>query len=153
MPENQVVKHSIFHWSVYTEIIIDAPKDRVWAVLTDFESMPAWSKSLQKIRGDLSSGSQTQVDYIFKGKLRVIPHHMVDFEAGTQFGWSDKLIPLAKDRHLYRVETLSDNKTKFIQKDEVKGPLAFLVSKMLMDIMISTYPEFNAALKRVVETS
>ena len=149
--KNQVTKHSIFHWSVYTETIINAPKDKVWSALTDFDHMPEWSQSLQNIRGALTTGSKTHVDYIFKGKLREIKHTMVAFEQGTQFGWSDTLIPLAKDYHLYRVEALPDGRSRFIQKDEVKGPTAALVAKMLMDIMIKTYPAFNEALKEVVE--
>jgi len=148
---NGVTKHSNFHWSVYTEIIIDAPKDKVWSVLMDFDNMPQWSKTLQKIKGSLTKGSKANVDYIFKGKLRKIKHTMVDYEEGTQFGWSDTLIPLVKDHHIYRVEPLSDCRSKFIQKDEVKGLTASLVAKMLMDEMSKTYPKFNEALKDIVE--
>lgn len=94
---NKITKHSVFHWNIYTELTIDAPKEKVWAVLTDFSSMPKWRKTLQNIEGNLQSGSKTIVDYIFKGKLRKIKHTMVDFQNGTQFGWSDTLIPFAKD--------------------------------------------------------
>ena len=139
MSKNEVTKHSNFHWSIYTEIIIDGPKDRVWSVLMDFDHMPQWSKTLQKVKGNLSSGSKSKVDYILKNKLREIKHRMVDFEEGNQFGGSDTLIPLAKDYHMYRVESLPDGRSKFIQKDEVKGITASLIAKMLMDEMIKTY--------------
>ncbi|MEL6557017.1 MAG: SRPBCC domain-containing protein [Bacteroidota bacterium] len=149
--KNQITKHSNFHWSIHTEIIINAPKDQVWSVLTDFDQMPSWSKTLQKINGQLSNGSKSMVDYIFKGKLRNIKHSMVGFEEGAQFGWSDTLVPFSKDFHIYRVESLADGRTRFIQKDEVKGITAFLVSKMLMKEMMDTYPVFNESLKTVAE--
>ena len=146
-----VTKHSNFHWSIYTEVEIDAPKEKVWSVLTDFQQMPQWSKTLQNIEGSLTNGTKTKVVYIFKGKSRVIHHTMVDFEDGTQFGWSDTLIPFAKDRHIYRVEAISDSRSRFVQTDEVKGPTALLVSGMLMAEMSKTYPIFNEALKAIVE--
>lgn len=151
--KNQITKHSNFHWSIYTEIIINAPQDRVWSVLTDFDQMPDWSKTLQKVDGELTNGTQTAVDYIFKGKLRHIKHSMVAFEEGAQFGWSDTLIPFSKDYHIYRVESLPDGRSRFIQKDEVKGITAFLISKMLMKEMIDTYPVFNESLKLVAENN
>ena len=153
MDNNTVTKHSNFHWSVHTETIIEAPRDKVWSVLMDFDSMSQWSNTLQKIEGNLSSESKTRVEYIFKEKLREIKHKMVDFEEGTQFGWSDTLIPFAKDYHIYRIESLPDGRSRFIQKDEVRGITAFLVAKMLMDEMIKTYPEFNRRLKKIVESN
>ena len=151
MNKNEVKKHSQFHWSIYTEIIIDASKGKVWSVLMDFDHMPQWSNTLQTIKGDLTSGSKTEVDYIFKNKLREIKHRMVDFEEGTQFGWSDTLIPFARDYHIYRIESLPNGHSRFIQKDEVKGITASLVARMLMDEMIRTYPEFNERLKEIAE--
>ena len=151
MDKNKVTKHSNFHWSIYTEIEIEAPPEKVWLVLSDFSRMPQWSTTLQKIAGSLTSGSQTTVDYIFKGKLRVIKHTMVDFKDGLQFGWSDTLIPLAKDYHIYRIEALPNHRSRFVQTDEVKGMTASLVAGMLMKEMIATYPVFNASLKKVVE--
>ena len=153
MSKNYVTKHSLLYWSIHTEIIIDAPTSQVWAALTDFDRMPQWSKTLQKIVGGLDSGSKTKVDYLFKGKLRKITHTMVYYQEGMQYGWSDTLIPFCKDHHLYRVEALPDGRTRFIQKDEVKGFTAFLVAGMLMDEMRSTYPLFNQALKKEVETN
>jgi len=147
---HKVIKHSNFHWSIYTETIIDASKEKVWSVLTDFDQMPNWSKTLQKIEGDLTTGSKTKVHYIFQGKMREIEHTMVGYEDGTQFGWSDTLIPLTKDYHLYRVEALPDGRSKFIQTDRVKGLTAFLVSKMLIEEMLGTYPVFNESLKVMV---
>ncbi|MBX2963321.1 MAG: SRPBCC domain-containing protein [Cyclobacteriaceae bacterium] len=146
-----ITKHSATFWSIYTEIVIDAPKERVWTVLTDFNNIAQWSTTLQNLEGNLSNGSKTIVDYIFKGKLRKIKHTMVEFENGTQFGWSDTIIPFVKDYHLFRVEDLKDGRTKFIQKDEVKGFFAFLVANMLMNEMSKTYPEFNQLLKYTVE--
>lgn len=52
MTNNKITKHATFKRSVYTEIVINAPIEKVWRELTNFKEMPTWSKSLQKIEGD-----------------------------------------------------------------------------------------------------
>ena len=37
--------------SIRTEIVIQAPAEAVWAVLTDFPSHPAWDPFLTRIEG------------------------------------------------------------------------------------------------------
>lgn len=150
---NKIIKHSVFHWSVYTEVIIDASKETVWKALTNFKDMAHWSKGLQNIEGELKNDSTVIVYYIFKGDLKKIKHKIIGFEKGVQFGWSDPLIPFAKDNHFYRLESLPDGKTKFIQRDEIKGFSALFIGKMMANIMTQTYPEFNHALKRYVENN
>lgn len=144
-------KHSLFHRSVYTEIIIDAPKTKVWEVLTNFKEMPEWSGSLQSIEGDFRRDGDTIVRYLLNGKLYVLKHRMVGFEDGTQFGWSDPIIPFAVDNHRFRVEELPDGRSKFIQQDEIKGFMVLFIGPMMMGIFSRTYPEFNQALKKRVE--
>lgn len=150
MNDLQVTKHSTFHYTVYSEIIINAPKEKVWEALTNFEEMPKWSKALQKIEPKLQSGTTT-VYYIFQEKLRKITHQIIGFEEGTQFGWSDTLIPFSKDNHLYRLEALPDGRTKFIQSDAVKGFSTLFISGMMLAEFKKTFPAFNHALKDYVE--
>lgn len=152
MEETDCVKRdSLFHVSVYTEIVIDAPQDAVWKVLTNFKEMPEWSASLQSIEGDFKKDGDTTVRYLLDGKLYILKHKMVGFEEGTQFGWSDPIIPLTKDNHCFRLEALPDGKTRFIQKDEVTGFATLFIGGMMAKIFRKTYPAFNQALKSRVE--
>jgi hypothetical protein len=150
--ENKITKHSFLKRSVYTEIIIDAPKEKVWKVLTDFDSMPKWSTSLQGIFGDFTANGQTEVQFIMFGKLKEFNHKMIDFEEGIQFGWSDPFyFNTAKDYHIYRLESISDKQTKFIQKDEFNGILGLLLGNYATKKLLSVYQEFNQELKERVE--
>ena len=36
---------------IFTQIEIEATREQVWSVLTDFEKMPEWSSSFQGIKG------------------------------------------------------------------------------------------------------
>ena len=44
-----------------TEIAIDAPPERVWAVLTDFERYGEWNPFVPSLQGELSGGSRLRV--------------------------------------------------------------------------------------------
>ncbi len=39
--------------SIKTEIIINASKEKVWQVLTDFDKYPAWNPFIVSIKGEL----------------------------------------------------------------------------------------------------
>ncbi len=75
------------------------------------------------------------------------------YEDGREFGWSDPMVPGLVDRHLYRVEAMPDGRTRFVQSDELRGPLAPLLGWFFVAEMIATYPQFNRALKERVESS
>ncbi len=52
----------------YTEVEIDAPVERVWEIMTDFEAFPDWNPFIKKMRGDLEVGATLHEKvYFFRG--------------------------------------------------------------------------------------
>lgn len=152
MTKNKITKHSIFNRSVYTETIINAPIDKVWEELTNFEEMPNWSKSLQKIEGDFSKNGQTEVHFMDnKGKVGVYKHQLIHFEQGKLFGWSDPFFLGITDNHKYQLEKISENKTKLIQSDEANGFATMFMGNFIMKFFLKAYIEFNETLKARIE--
>lgn len=43
------------------EIEIEAPVERIWEVLTDFEEFPEWNPFIRRIRGTSQVGSRLDV--------------------------------------------------------------------------------------------
>jgi uncharacterized protein YndB with AHSA1/START domain len=147
-----VVVHSPFRRSVHAEIVIEAPAERVWQVLTDFKTLPTWSKSLQGIEGELRKDADVVVMFMNnKGKVAPYKHRLTIFEAGKKFGWSDSFFPMLKDHHIYSVEPLPGGRTRFIQTDAAIGFSSLFLGKMATDFMSSNYREFNRVLKAVAE--
>jgi len=148
--EARVERVNLFHWYIHSEIIIDAPSQKVWHVLTDWERLREWSPTLQGVSGDIRHGQTVDCLYRFRGnELR--PKHTLHYEEGKEFGWSDPMMPGIVDCHRYRVEALPDNRTCFIQSDEVRGPLSLFLGWLFIREMVTTYPAFNKALKGRVE--
>jgi hypothetical protein len=154
MSRNKITKHSVFKRSVYTEIVIDAPIDRVWKELTNFEDMPTWSKSLQKIEGDIRKNGHTDVHFMDdKGKVGIYKHQLIHFEEGKLFGWSDPFILGMLDNHKYQLEKISDHQTKLIQSDELNGFATLFMGSFIMNFFLKSYTAFNEELKIRVEKS
>jgi uncharacterized protein YndB with AHSA1/START domain len=42
---------------LHTEIEINGPAERVWAVLTDFASYPEWNPFIRQVSGELNIGA------------------------------------------------------------------------------------------------
>jgi uncharacterized membrane protein len=71
-----------------TSIDIDAPRERVWAVMTDVERWPEWTSSIVTLRrldeGPLRTGSRARIRQpgLFPTVWRV-----TDLEPGMRFTW------------------------------------------------------------------
>ena len=46
---------------IETAIEINAPAERVWRILTDFEAMPSWNPFIRSIKGELQTGRRLSV--------------------------------------------------------------------------------------------
>ena len=146
-----VERISPFHRRIHTEIIINAPAETVWHVLTDWDRLGEWSPTLMGMRGEIRHGHEVECEYRFRGSV-IKPKHTLHFEEGREFGWSDPMLPGVVDRHRYRVEALPDGRTRFVQSDEVRGGLlSLLFGWLFMREMVTSYPAFNHALKQRVE--
>lgn len=47
--------------SLETEIIINAPADKVWNILVDFDSYPEWNPFILSFDGEISEGKKFKV--------------------------------------------------------------------------------------------
>jgi hypothetical protein len=139
---------------VFTQIEINATKEQVWSVLTDFDKMPDWSSSFQGIVGEFKQGGKAKS--YFKapiGKKNMeFEHTIIEFAENVSFGWSDPLMLGMKDHHIYKLETLENGNTLFTQTDGVEGGATHFMGKLVTKNMEKSYLEFNQELKDRVES-
>ena len=142
------------HWQTYTDIIINAPVEKVWKVLSNWDSLSSWSSSLKRIQEDAKNKGNILVSYLVDGNTYDTPHVLI-YEEGEEFGWSDPMeggFEGLTDNHRFRVEKISDNKTRFIQSDDFKGPgNKNLSAEDVANMTVKFFPLFNRELKQEVE--
>lgn len=143
-----IQQHEDGHFSVYSDIIINASKEEVWSVLVDFENMKEWSSTMVKITGEIKDGGNIQSHFSFGGQIWLADHIFL-YKEGEYFGWSDPLTGDFignQDNHLFKIEAISENQTRFIQTDEFTGENASKHSLILARVAFDAYPKFNREL-------
>jgi hypothetical protein len=134
---------------IRTEIEIDAPVERVWAVLTDFERYGEWNPFILHAQGHPRRGER------LAGTIR--PHRrkstrfrptVVECEPNRELCWLGHLgIPGIFDgKHAHRLESLTGGRTRYVQSERFRGVLVPFLGGMLRSTQ-DGFGEMSEALK------
>jgi hypothetical protein len=142
--------------SVRTSLVVAAPPDRVWAVLTDFAAYPQWNAILSRVRAELREGGAIR----FRIKIEATPElafaaRIVRCAPGRELAWRGgaPLVPaLAWGEHYFRLEPAGDG-TVLTHGEDFGGLLALVVRGPVHARVTRTYEAFNRALKARAEST
>jgi hypothetical protein len=149
----KIEKIKASHRTVYTDIIIDATPVQVWSVLMDSKTMPDWSNSFTQFEGEMKDSGNVIVHIKrkpIKNKITQVKHQIF-MKKGEYFGWNDSKILGVSDNHFFKVVDMGNGKTKFVQSDEFKGGMTWLLGGAFTNFTKKLYPLFNNELKTEVE--
>lgn len=139
---------------LHTEIEILAPARRVWKVLTDFSSFPDWNPFIRQIRGEVEVGEQLEVYLQPPGAkgMRFQPT-VLKVAPELELRWKGHLVLAGffDGEHIFRIETLSENRVRFIQRERFSGLLLPLLAKQLDTDTRRGFEAMNQALKQRCE--
>jgi hypothetical protein len=139
---------------VRDEIEIDAPPDRVWAVLTDFDSYPEWNPFVKRISGRAETGAKLEVRVVPPGKRGMgFKPTVTAAEPRRELAWLGRVLApgIFDGDHHFELEELSGGRTRFVQREVFKGVLAPVLGGTLKNTL-EGFRQMNQALKRRVET-
>jgi len=139
---------------IKTKIEINAPIEKVWDVLTDFDLYPEWNPFVRKIKGDLSEGSCLQVFLEApEGKAMVFNPTVVKIEPGRQLVWLDRVLfpGLFDGEHYFVINPLTRGYVTFCHCEIFSGLLSKLILKLIGQSTEAGFHAMNRALKQRVE--
>lgn len=134
---------------------IDAPPEKVWAVLTDFGSYPEWNPFVVQASGELKVGERLNVTLQVPDMKPVsFKPRLLDVEPGRLIRWKGVtwLPGLFDGRHTLSVEPLPDGRSRFRTHEDVTG----ILLPFLGNVMRRTQRGFEAlaaAVKKRAETA
>ena len=140
---------------IRTEIIINANVDKVWAILTDFDSYPNWNPFMKYFKGIPKEGNKIEVKMvppnskgmIFKPTiLKIIPN--------KEFRWLGHtfISGLFDGEHIFELISNNDRTTTFIQREKFYGILVPLLKNSL-DNTKAGFDEMNKKIKEISEVN
>jgi uncharacterized protein YndB with AHSA1/START domain len=134
-----------------TMVVIDAPPERVWQVLTDAGAYHEWNPEIIGVEGRMAFGERIVARVrLGDGALRRVPMRVSRFEVPSRMEWLGGLpLGLFVGRRTFTVTPRAGG-SEFRLHLEMSGPLSRLISKSVGD----RQPEvdsFSAALKKRAE--
>ncbi len=140
--------------SLETEIIIDAPADKVWDILVDFDSYSEWNPFIQSFEGEISEGQRFKVTLQApNSKPMTFRPRCLVLEKNKEFRWLGHLLikGLFDGEHIFKLEDPGNGTTRFIQKEKFKGVLVPLLWKKIDSDIRSGFIDMNNQLKKRAE--
>jgi hypothetical protein len=129
--------------------LVDAPPERIWALLTDAAAYPSWNPAVVALEGRIAPGERLAVTSS-ANPSRAFPVRVATLEPPRRMVWAGGM-PLG----LFRgVRTFSlepeDGRTRFRMREDYSGPLLPLIGRSMPDMQPS-FDQFAAAVKERAE--
>ena len=135
----------------HVERRIDAPPERVWALIADASTYGAWNRAVVSIDGTIAAGNTISLVSIANPK-RAFKLHVTEMAAPNRMVWSEGMpLGLFSAVRTYNVEP-REGVTHFEMTEEYTGLLSGLFTKAIPDLTES-FNVFADSLKRAAEAS
>jgi len=133
-----------------TEIEIDAPPERVWAALMDFDSFPEWNPFIRSIRGTPAVGSRLEVTLGASGtKPMSFRPTVKGVVPNRELRWLGRVgLPRIFDgEHIFELAAVGPDRTRFVQRERFRGLIVPFLAKSLDRDARRGFEEMNEALR------
>jgi len=130
---------------IKTSITINASREKVWKILTDFEKYPEWNSFVKSVSGDVKAGSRIKV----KLPGMTFKPIVLTFNKDVEFKWLGHLWfkGLFDGEHRFYLTDNGDGTTNFEHSEKFSGILVKLFSKSLDKNTKAGFEQMNEELK------
>jgi hypothetical protein len=109
--------------SINTRVEINAPADKVRAILVDYDAYPTWNPFVRKIEGDMTEGKDVRVTVQPIGQDTITGTGHVEVSEPNKIAWSGHLgFPgVFSGVHTFLIEEDGPNRTIFSNNEKMRG--------------------------------
>lgn len=137
-----------------TEIDINAPVEKVWSILTDFDSYPDWNPFIKLFEGRPIEGGTFKVTiHQPEAKPMTFKPKCLKLEVDKEFRWLGSLFfkGLFDGEHIFELHDMGNGTTHFVQREKFNGVLVPILWKQLDTQARKGFEMMNAKLKELAE--
>jgi hypothetical protein len=133
-----------------TSIVIHAPAERIWSLLTDAAGYAAWNSTVERVDGRIALGEKITVHAkISPG--RAFPVTVTEFDPNRRMVWSGGMpLGLFLGARTYLLTPRSADDIEFSMREAFSGLLAPLITRSIPDLQ-PAFDQFAADLKKRAE--
>ncbi|HUR16249.1 MAG TPA: SRPBCC domain-containing protein [Candidatus Limnocylindrales bacterium] len=142
--------------TIRSAIEIRAPRDAVWTVLTDFASYPEWNPHIRQVRGEPRVGRRLTIRSQPPSGRPVVLRPVVEvFDPPAELRWRSTFMArrLFSGEHGFKLESIADGRTRFMQDETVTGLLVPLYARLRLPSARQGFAEVNEALRTRAENA
>lgn len=134
---------------IKTSITINASKEKIWKILTDFENYPEWNSFIKSVTGKVKVGNQIEI----KLQGMTFKPTVLTFNENTELKWIGHLWfkGLFDGEHKFKLTDNGNGTTTFEQNENFSGILIKLFAKSLDKDTKNGFEQMNRELKLRVE--
>jgi len=139
---------------IRSEILISAPIDKVWQVLTDFDNWKDWNPMVINANGSALEGSKLTITMCGKDKKDGPKYQpsVLEVKAPSRFRWRVKMmggIMLTNDR-VFKLKE-KEGGTELVNSEFFSGLMLLMAGKKLDKFVPPILEQMNLALKNKLE--
>jgi len=141
--------------NIHTEIEISASAERVWEILSDFESYPSWNPFVTRVDGEPKEGARLKIwVQLPDAKMMTFTPIVLKANANEELRWAGTMpLNLFRGEHFYVIQKITDDKILFIHGEIFSGWLVRLIWSTRGKKIAKGYTLMNEALKKWAEDS
>jgi hypothetical protein len=129
---------------------INAPPERIWAILTEGAAYADWDSGVDRVEGRIAPGETITV-YSKASPGRAFPVKVTDVVPNQQMTWSGGMpLGLFRGVRTFRLTPAGDGATRFHVREEYTGPLLPMIWRSMPDLGPS-FTQFATGLKARAE--
>lgn len=150
-----VVALSFTQFEIRTVVDINAPPEKVWKAVVDFEHYGDWNTQLKFLGGEAKPGGNLHLLLAAKGadpyEFKPVVSRWVE---NKEFAWlAITGMPRVFDgEHFFELEDLGNGKTRVVNREEYRGVMSQVMKRLpMMENAPQGFDLMNAELKQYCE--
>jgi hypothetical protein len=138
---------------LFTYTTIDAPRQQVWQVLTNFGAYQQWNPFYTEVDGKCIPGEHLHVRMQMEERSVTYAPVVQSVTPQSEMVWSEHLIfpGLLDGQHRFLLESNDSGQTRFVQHDTYSGALVPILMDLYQAQAENGFRRMNDALKKRVE--
>jgi hypothetical protein len=135
----------------HTEIKINAPIEKVWDLLTDFDNYPKWNPLIGWVEGRIEEGETLEMLVKpFNKNFRAVVQKV---KKPFSFSWKGKRGArwIINSEHYYKLDAIDNTSTLLKHGEIFKGAGTMFVGKYIIDKIDDAFEKHNMKVKEILE--